>query len=379
MENVECEEVEVAECEEMQNTECEEMQNIECEEMQNIECEEIQNTECEGVQNIKCEEIANTECEELENTECDGTFEFESDHLALKGNNDYAALLRYIVKLEIQKIKAVKDIEQLAEQKNKALEDPLTFVTNLQKGDVSFPLRQTIPNAPEIDWPKYGINDVESEDSKPSQGSSLDDVRFFVRGRKVTDDKPETFNQLWSHAEQRRLVELLEIYPEETVDANRYKKIAQALGTRTSIQVMSRVQKYFAKLAKIGLPIPGRAPKKSSKEKVKTNLLYKKSTFFPQLQVPIKMEIEDEAPRPSTSTEVPETHNIDQHKYELLKLAANQRAIDEKFPIIQTGTRCVCCYKTTFMGARWTDHAGTDYCTDCIVEFLPVEKLTPIR
>lgn len=41
----------------------------------------------------------------------------------------------------------------------------------------------------------------------------------------------------------------------------RYRKIAAAFGNRTPLQVQSRVQKYFLKLAKAGLPIPGRMPR----------------------------------------------------------------------------------------------------------------------
>lgn len=48
----------------------------------------------------------------------------------------------------------------------------------------------------------------------------------------------------------------------------RFKKIADALGNRTLQQVTSRVQKYFVKLYKAGLPIPGRIPKSAEKHKV---------------------------------------------------------------------------------------------------------------
>lgn len=57
---------------------------------------------------------------------------------------------------------------------------------------------------------------------------------------------------------QRRLEELLEVYPDEPVQSQRFLKISKALGTRTTKQVASRVQKYFIKLAKLGLPVPGR-------------------------------------------------------------------------------------------------------------------------
>ncbi|KAF7724839.1 ZZ-type zinc finger-containing protein 3 [Apophysomyces ossiformis] len=72
------------------------------------------------------------------------------------------------------------------------------------------------------------------------------------------DGQTPTHNQPWTDEEQRRLEELLEIYPDEPVQAQRFNKISKALGTRTARQVASRVQKYFIKLAKLGLPVPGR-------------------------------------------------------------------------------------------------------------------------
>ena len=78
------------------------------------------------------------------------------------------------------------------------------------------------------------------------------------------------------------------MYPPEAVERRRYEKVAKALGTRTPqqvgggggggggglfdawlcgcdwrwflLQVASHVQKYFIKLAKAGLPVPGRMP-----------------------------------------------------------------------------------------------------------------------
>lgn len=53
---------------------------------------------------------------------------------------------------------------------------------------------------------------------------------------------------------------MLKIYPPEAVERKRYQKIAKAMGTRTTQQVASHVQKYFIKLANAGLPVPGRMP-----------------------------------------------------------------------------------------------------------------------
>ena len=51
-----------------------------------------------------------------------------------------------------------------------------------------------------------------------------------MRGRVFDESKPETFNQLWTIEEQRRLEELLIEYPPEEIEMRRWTKIANALG-----------------------------------------------------------------------------------------------------------------------------------------------------
>merc|ERR1719228_1099738 len=79
--------------------------------------------------------------------------------------------------------------------------------------------------------------------------------------------KPVTFNQPWTREEQQRLEELLDRYPTEETEMERWKKIAAEMGNRTPVQVQSRVQKYFLKLHRAGLPIPGRLPPQRNKNR----------------------------------------------------------------------------------------------------------------
>lgn len=53
------------------------------------------------------------------------------------------------------------------------------------------------------------------------------------------------------------------------MERKRYQKIAKAMGTRTTQQVASHVQKYFIKLANAGLPVPGRMPNMARYSKTK--------------------------------------------------------------------------------------------------------------
>lgn len=68
---------------------------------------------------------------------------------------------------------------------------------------------------------------------------------------------------------QAKFEELLKVYPPEAVERKRYQKIAKAMGTRTTQQVASHVQKYFIKLANAGLPVPGRMPNMARYTKTK--------------------------------------------------------------------------------------------------------------
>jgi ZZ-type zinc finger-containing protein 3 len=65
-------------------------------------------------------------------TAAESEFYFESDHLALKGNPDYLALVRVLVSLELKKVEAVSDIDTLLREKAQALSSPLQFAERLR-------------------------------------------------------------------------------------------------------------------------------------------------------------------------------------------------------------------------------------------------------
>jgi len=251
----------------------------------------------------------------------DEPFAFETDHEALRSNADYAALLRAMAALQAQKMQAVRDREKLIEARDKALADPIAFVKKLQAGEqLDLPGKQKIVELPDIEWEKYRVVAADEAvrprpDTRYAQTSSSSntsstrvvDGQYFVRGRAFDEKKPVTFNQPWTPEEQRRLEELLVQFPSEDVEMERWKKIAAALGNRTPIQVQSRTQKYFLKLQKAGMPVPGRVGK-TSKRYVRQNasgratnhaskkyglIGQKNSTFFPSLAPDVKMEDDD--------------------------------------------------------------------------------------
>jgi hypothetical protein len=102
------------------------------------------------------------------------------------------------------------------------------------------------------------ISDSSQSDNLSRHRTVSPELSHKSRDNVDDENKPVTHNLPWSDEEQKLLEELLVIYPDEPVQAQRFNKIAAALGTRTARQVGSRVQKYFIKLAKNGLPVPGR-------------------------------------------------------------------------------------------------------------------------
>ncbi|CAG8478804.1 2274_t:CDS:10 [Paraglomus brasilianum] len=144
---------------------------------------------------------------------------------------------------------------------------------------------------------KNDVEEIKSEDVAMETSSAAANARvysgtFSESGNMTADNdfsKPANHNVPWTDEEQRRLVELLRIYPDEEIQSHRFKRISMALGTRTPKQVASRIQKYFIKLAKHGLPVPGRMPNlnfsaSSSMMKNKSPDVVSKSKFKPTRQ-----------------------------------------------------------------------------------------------
>ncbi|KAM8951843.1 ZZ-type zinc finger-containing protein 3 isoform 2-T3 [Lycaon pictus] len=283
-------------------------------------------------------ESANPHNTEEEDDDPD-VYYFESDHVALKHNKDYQRLLQTIAVLEAQRSQAVQDLESLGKHQKEALKNPIGFVEKLQKK--------------------------------------------MIRGRLCDDTKPETFNQLWTVEEQKKLEQLLLKYPPEEVESRRWQKIADELGNRTAKQVASRVQKYFIKLTKAGIPVPGRTPnlyiysKKSSTSRRQHPLnkhLFKPSTFMTSHEPPVYMdedddrscfhshmntaieEASDEESIPIMYRNLPEYKELLQFK-KLKKQKLQQMQAESGF-VQHVGFKCDNCGIEPIQGVRW-------HCQDC--------------
>ncbi|TFK11131.1 ZZ-type zinc finger-containing protein 3 [Platysternon megacephalum] len=385
-------------------------------------------------------ESANLHTAEDDEEEPD-VYYFESDHVALKHNKDYQRLLQTIAVLEAQRTQAVQDLESLGRHQREALKNPIGFVERLQKKvDIGLPYPQRVVQLPEIAWDQYttSLGNFEREfknrkrnsrraklifdkvglparpksplDPKKDgesisysvlplsdgpEGSTNSRPQQMIRGRLCDETKPETFNQLWTVEEQKKLEQLLLKYPPEEVESRRWQKIADELGNRTAKQVASRVQKYFIKLTKAGIPVPGRTPnlylyskKSSSRRQHPLNKhLFKPSTFMTSHEPPVYMdedddrssfqshmdaaaeeEVSDEESIPISYRELPEYKELLELK-KLKKQKLQQMHAESGF-VQHVGFKCDNCGTEPIQGIRWhcqdcPQEMSLDFCDSC--------------
>jgi len=288
-----------------------------------------------------------------EDSELDKPFCFETDHMALKNNKDYQHLLRAMLILGAQRTTAIKDLDTLLALKKAAMADPIQFVQKLQsRVDMGIPRAQKIASLPNIAWDKY-TSDVDAalnmaavgrggsapltrnkiktllsnsikEDPEPVASSAeVSQSATASQSMEDTEDGTEagiknkslTFNVRWSMDEQKRFEHLLKKYPQERNQTKRHEKIARELGTRTTVQVASHIQKYFKKLAEWKLPVPGPMPHLTARRRNRgqgsrgrqrqryCELFAPSSTFLASYELPVCMsedEYEDTYPGATT-------------------------------------------------------------------------------
>ncbi|XP_050294859.1 ZZ-type zinc finger-containing protein 3-like isoform X2 [Anthonomus grandis grandis] len=345
----------------------------------------------------------------------DDLFQFETEHLALRGNEDYCNVLKTLVILDAQREQALLDFKTVSELRVEALRNPFETLEKIKSGeDLGVPPLFELPKLPKIDFSKFKV---------PVDQSDLDEI--YSDGPPAPSNANPEFknpnngnnNRAWTPEEQKRLEELLQIYPPEPVEARRFHKIAQALGNRTVQQVASRIQKYFVKLYKAGLPIPGRIPKSAEKHRKSSlhkhqrhnHYLFKPTTFFPELSVPVQMDTLDDIPGPfegpSTSAAPTEANYLMKNDYhqdqpplaqetgeispesqlKLLKRLKDvkvQECSEGYIPFSHEDFRCDYCDESPILGARWhctVCAESVDFCTDCVVSQMYSEAPHPFH
>nr|CAI5840590.1 unnamed protein product [Callosobruchus analis] len=298
----------------------------------------------------------------ISDSENDGFF-FETDHLALRGDKDYCDVLKTV------------DYNKIVHIKKELLEaDPNYIIRKIESGQglgLDIPDRLEIPKLPVINFDKFQVKVQESDlQAIYSSGDKRDEIKEIYNST--------TNTRAWTPEEQKKLEELLIVYPPEPVEMNRFKKIADALGkyincdntrTRTVAQVSSRLQKYFLKLYQAGLPIPGRIPKGSEKYKFvnystgPTNCSSPSSSSSNYLlQHTYHQGRETEPVKSETEMQLILLKRI---KAEKLKEQ------ESSFSLVKhIGFKCDYCNLEPIVGARWhclTCLDSIDFCTDCVL------------
>ncbi|XP_037953674.1 ZZ-type zinc finger-containing protein 3-like [Teleopsis dalmanni] len=309
----------------------------------------------------------------------DNVFYFESDHIALRGNEDYSNLLKTIVALEAAQVRVHNDIEELMAAKHYYLNNPNELLEKLRNNEPIVKCTDVkIPEIPKLKG-KYRLfnPEIKVENEEPQTG-----VPPAVRGRMFDESKPRSFNQLWTCEEQRRLEQLLIEYPAEPIEQKRFAKIARALGNRTPQQVASRVQKYFLKLHNAGMPVPGRIPKARRLQSAKHKMFQKPTTFFPKLNVPVNMPEDDysltqlsvndgSAQQPSCTITKPVDEK--QRILSMLKIIRDEKQAMEDVKPDLFCPKCEVCLTEPQSKTRWRCNTCFTYlnqCTDCLTNQL---------
>ncbi|XP_056635375.1 ZZ-type zinc finger-containing protein 3 [Diorhabda sublineata] len=357
-----------------------------------------------------------SEMTSLFNTDEDGCFFFESDHLALRGNKDYCDVLKTLVVLSAQREKLIKDYNKVVEIRKNVfgnIDDVIQKINNGEDLGIQLPDIAELPKIPVINFESYNVkipeNHLKAIYSQTATNSSSNKIEDELK-KEREKYKSENYNS-WSAEEQKKLEELLIKFPPELIERRRFQKIANELGTRSVAQVASRVQKYFLKLYKAGLPIPGRLPKNLDKRKKPfphkhqryNQYLWKPTTFFPNFDLPVTMDELDNIPGPSFSSNPPgdsrpsnylletdyyNTHEITGKTDAELKSQLLKRVKEEKLRELRTnnnyqhiGFKCDFCNSDPIVATRWNCMIcpdSIDFCTDCVISQLYSNRCHPL-
>ncbi|XP_050521868.1 ZZ-type zinc finger-containing protein 3 [Daktulosphaira vitifoliae] len=313
-------------------------------------------------------------------------FYFESDFYLLKNNKDYQNLLKSLAILEVQRSVIIQNIENIVKLKDDISNNPLgIFKKIVKRKDVKGINLLKVEEVPFINWSNYYTNE-ENEQSK----QQIHDInlRYKNLSRKMESqnnvmnevEKPETFNKPWTVEEQLRLEELLVEYPPERNESNRYRKIAEALGTRNLRQVCSRVQKYNIKMKKVGQIKSINSNSKNLNKKTvflshkNIGALLKPTTFIPSTTLSDDVDVYNINQNNITLHEKTEINK--QTKLYILKHILNDKQSNTKDLVIHKNIKCSVCQLSPILGIRWNCvdcpaiGRKSDFCNDCIVDIL---------
>lgn len=322
------------------------------------------------------------ESKELEANE----FYFETDFFLLKSNKDYKNLLKSLAILEMQRCSAIQNLEKLAVLKDQLSRNPSATLRKIVKrNDIGVLKTVVIHELPNIDWSVYKTND------ENKQSRQVCDIN--LRHKNVSDkpetqtvntievEKHESFKKPWTVEEQLRLEELLIEHPPERNESNRYRKIAEALGTRNLRQVCSRVQKYNMKMKKVGsIKSINANAKNLNKKNVYLNhknigALLKPTTFIPSTTLVDDVDVYN-ANQNNFSSRHKNTEMTNQTKLSILEEVLKDKLAENDCIIKHDNFKCSMCQSSPIVGTRWNCcdcpaiGKSSDFCSDCVVDMV---------
>ncbi|KAJ3280703.1 ZZ-type zinc finger-containing protein 3 [Borealophlyctis nickersoniae] len=358
----------------------------------------------------------------------------------LQKNEDYQLLTSALTVLKNQLAQGEADLKRLIELRERALEEPHEFVEKLlAKTNEPIPVLQQIVALPEIDFSKYqyqgrasrraaaGKKNRASPSSTHGQTSTVNPKHDILlhfkepyptsRSRQVfkklnygvfdqgspgsleggaeaetppgsvdgskDDEDNSTSGMPWTDDENRRLVDLMEVYPEEPVAMRRFEKLAAALGTRTARQVGSRVQKILSERktagsGRVNTPKTSSPFRSGSSGRVAGQFYNNKSTGLRYLsKMGMTMSLTDDGGDNASDSDKdidPALKNTEEYKelVRLRKLAKATAAVPAAHTSdpVHHGFKCDRCDIEPIVGTRWKckqcpDDAQVDLCSDC--------------
>ncbi|KAI9100599.1 hypothetical protein DFS34DRAFT_493950 [Phlyctochytrium arcticum] len=344
-----------------------------------------------------------------------------NEEAILDKNEDYQLLSSTLTVLRNQLEQAQTDLQALLRIKEEALQEPFTFVDKLLNKTLdTIPKPQQVVPIPYIDWDRYPNIDrerlngrvrsmtrtIERVDSPgwmtppvplgpldPSElntpppptaaPSAAQMERTTSENARIAEDRSQSFNQPWSEEEHSRLIELLEIYPDEPIHARRCEKIAAALGSRNAKQVSSRIQKFVDERR---VKTPGGSSRNSRRSSGKPTSTRVSGAFYSNrvsgasyLKGPPVTMSDDEGDQEDLESKLaidPQLKGSEEYK-ELMRLQKLVKQKTATVPAAHTadpvhyGFSCDRCSAEPIVGIRWKclecpEESQVDLCDDCI-------------
>ncbi|KAI9291040.1 hypothetical protein K502DRAFT_344934 [Neoconidiobolus thromboides FSU 785] len=167
--------------------------------------------------------------------------------------NKKLELIKECIKLlTYQREQAEKDIAFISNKREYILSNPIDYLINLDNNkEELMPKRQKIIAVPNINQDNqlswlFNPNETTTEETR-SINTTINTNNTITTAIPTEEIPMEpvslTYNLPWNEEENRKLLELLQVYPPEEVAFYRYEKISKVMVTRSAKQIQSRIQK----------------------------------------------------------------------------------------------------------------------------------------